>query len=99
MPHIERLSCPPGAATGHIFFYRDRPVESHVHRGLELMANVITGASGQLGSHIAEQLTTRGEPVRAVVRPGADTTYLQQIGAQVVPCDYTDTTALRKEVD
>src|SRR5262245_51230768 len=40
--------------------------------------NAITGATGLLGSHIAEQLAARGERVRALVRPTSDTTFLQR---------------------
>ena len=46
--------------------------------------NVITGATGLLGSHIAERLAARGERVRALVRPTSDTTFLQQRGAEAV---------------
>lgn len=42
--------------------------------------NLITGATGLLGSHIAERLRQRGEPVRALVRAGADTRWLDQLG-------------------
>jgi nucleoside-diphosphate-sugar epimerase len=49
--------------------------------------NVVTGATGLLGSHIAEQLVQRGERVRALVRPAGDSTYLRHLGADVVPTD------------
>lgn len=46
--------------------------------------NVITGAGGLLGSHIAEQLLAAGERVRAPVRSGSDSAFLRQIGVEVV---------------
>lgn len=41
---------------------------------------LVTGASGLLGSHIAEQLVAAGEKVRALVRTTSDTSFLQSIG-------------------
>ncbi len=46
--------------------------------------NVLTGATGLLGSHIAEQLRQRGERVRALVRPTSDTTFLRSLGVELV---------------
>src|SRR4051794_11962764 len=60
--------------------------------------NVVTGATGLLGSHIAEQLTERGERVRALVRPTSDTAFLCQLGAEVVRADLRDTDAVRAAV-
>lgn len=50
----------------------------------------ITGATGALGSHIAEQLTERGKPVRALVRRGSDRQFLSSLGCQLVEGDLTD---------
>ena len=58
--------------------------------------NVITGATGQLGSQIAEQLRASGEPVRALVQPGTDTSLLRQIGVELVEGDLADTGSLRR---
>jgi nucleoside-diphosphate-sugar epimerase len=52
--------------------------------------NVITGATGLLGSHIAEQLCERGERVRALVRPSSDTTFLKQLGVELAVGDLND---------
>lgn len=60
------------------------------------MINVITGATGQLGSHIAEQLVTQGKPVRAVVRPGADTSYLHSLGVAAVEAGCDDAHSLQQ---
>src|SRR5687768_10929341 len=42
--------------------------------------NLVTGATGQLGSHIVEQLRLQGETVRVLVRPGRDRGFLQSQG-------------------
>jgi nucleoside-diphosphate-sugar epimerase len=52
--------------------------------------NLVTGASGLLGSHVVEKLIARGEPVRALVRPASDTRLLDQWGVEKVPGDVTD---------
>ena len=51
---------------------------------------LVTGATGLLGSHIAERLVARGEPVRALVRATSDTTFLESLGVQLVVGDLTD---------
>ncbi|HBI46307.1 MAG TPA: epimerase, partial [Planctomycetales bacterium] len=58
--------------------------------------NVITGATGLLGSHIAEQLVLHGEKVRAVVRPSGDTTFLKTLGAELVVGDFNDLDFLQR---
>jgi nucleoside-diphosphate-sugar epimerase len=62
------------------------------------MLHVVTGATGLLGSHVAEQLVERGGPVRALVRPTSDVTFLQELGAEIIPCDLGDAAALRRAV-
>jgi nucleoside-diphosphate-sugar epimerase len=52
--------------------------------------DLVTGATGMLGSHIAERLVARGRGVRALVRPGSDTRFLQTLGVELVPGDLTD---------
>jgi 2-alkyl-3-oxoalkanoate reductase len=49
--------------------------------------NVITGATGLVGSHIAELLCQRGAPVRALVRPQSDTSFLKTLPVEIVPAD------------
>lgn len=58
--------------------------------------NFITGATGLLGSHIAEQLVKRGEHVRALVRPGSDTRFLQTLGVELFQGDLGDPASLRR---
>src|SRR5439155_19496528 len=60
--------------------------------------NLITGAAGQLGSHIAEQLVTAGARVRALIRPGKDAAFLRQIGAEPFEADLRDAAAVRRAV-
>ena len=49
--------------------------------------HLVTGATGLLGSHVAEQLRQRGYPVRALVRKGTDTALLQSWGVECVVAD------------
>ncbi len=58
--------------------------------------NVITGATGQLGSHIAEQLRQQDQAVRVLVRPGSDETFLRSIGAEIVFGDLKDADAVQR---
>lgn len=50
----------------------------------------LTGATGLIGSNIAEQLLARGDAVRALVRPGSDASELEALGVEVVRGDITD---------
>ncbi len=61
--------------------------------------NVITGATGLLGSHVAEQLVARGERVRALVRPGSDTAFLRALGVELVTGDLGRPATLPKSVE
>jgi nucleoside-diphosphate-sugar epimerase len=56
--------------------------------------NLITGATGLLGSHIAEKLTEAGQPVRVLVRPTSDTTFLESLGVEQAVGDVTDPPSL-----
>jgi nucleoside-diphosphate-sugar epimerase len=58
--------------------------------------NVITGATGLLGSHIAEQLVANGERVRALVRADSDTALLQKLGVELATGDLSDPASLPK---
>jgi nucleoside-diphosphate-sugar epimerase len=61
--------------------------------------NLVTGATGLLGSHIAEQLHKRGEKVRVLVRPGSDTSFLDSLGVEKVYGDLSDHDALKKATE
>ncbi len=56
--------------------------------------NLITGATGLLGSHIAEKLVAAGEPVRALVRRTSDTSFLDSLGVEKTVGDITDPSSL-----
>ena len=56
--------------------------------------DLITGATGLLGSHIAEQLHRAGRPVRALVRPTSDTGFLDSMGVEKAVGDVTDPAGL-----
>jgi nucleoside-diphosphate-sugar epimerase len=51
---------------------------------------LVTGATGLLGSHLAERLTTEGNRVRALVRPGSPTDFVDALGVEVVRGDLTE---------
>lgn len=60
------------------------------------MLSLVTGGSGLLGSHIVEQLRLRDFPVRALVRPGSNTAWLESQGVELVEGDITDAASLRR---
>jgi nucleoside-diphosphate-sugar epimerase len=63
---------------------------------LTVRFNVVTGATGLLGSHIVEQLRERGERVRALVRPTSDTTFLRRLGVELVVGDLAEPKGLER---
>ncbi|MGQ9650840.1 MAG: NAD-dependent epimerase/dehydratase family protein [Phycisphaerae bacterium] len=56
--------------------------------------NLVTGATGLLGSHIVEQLRLRNRPVRALVRRGGNVEWLKTQGVELADGDLTDKAAL-----
>ncbi|HSP56111.1 MAG TPA: NAD-dependent epimerase/dehydratase family protein, partial [Dehalococcoidia bacterium] len=58
------------------------------------MRALVTGATGFLGSHIAERLVARGDEVRALVRPSSDTAFLKKLGVELVIGDVTEPESL-----
>jgi dihydroflavonol-4-reductase len=52
--------------------------------------DLVTGATGFVGSHLVRALRLRGRPVRALVRPGTAADHLDRLGVEVVPGDVTD---------
>ena len=57
--------------------------------------NLVTGATGLLGSHIVEQLRKRNLPVRVLVRRGSDCTWLKTQNVEFVEGDITEPASLK----
>lgn len=55
---------------------------------------LVTGATGLVGSHVAERMRQLGVPTRALARPSADTALLRSWGVEIVPGDLTDPASL-----
>lgn len=60
---------------------------------------LITGATGFVGSHVADIAHARGIAVRALARPTADLAHLKALNAEIIPGDITDAAAVAKAVD
>ena len=60
---------------------------------------LVTGATGFVGSHVAETLVRRGGRVRALARPRADTTFLESLGATIVRGDLSEPGSLAPAVE
>src|SRR5947209_6820121 len=73
---------PPVTPTGHV---RANPAGEPTT--VTKRCNLVTGATGLLGSHVAQQLVERGERVRALVRPSSDTSFLRGLGVELVVGD------------
>ncbi len=54
---------------------------------------LVTGATGLLGSHLAERLAVEGGRVRALVRQASRTDFLDTLGVEIVRGDLTDPAA------
>src|SRR5262249_32386521 len=77
------------------------PRRDHAAGGpfVSVKRNVITGAPGLLGSHVAEALVARGECVRAIVRPSSDTAHLRSLGVELVEGDLDKPPSLPRAVE
>jgi nucleoside-diphosphate-sugar epimerase len=69
-----------------------------VSTGSSQKLHLVTGATGLLGSHIVEKLVARGDRVRAFVRSGSSTGFLQTLGVERVVGDLTDRESCRRAV-
>jgi nucleoside-diphosphate-sugar epimerase len=58
------------------------------------MKALVTGATGFIGSHVADRLLERDDTVRALVRPSSDVSYLKERGVELVSGDITDPASL-----
>jgi 2-alkyl-3-oxoalkanoate reductase len=61
--------------------------------------DLVTGATGMLGSHIAERLVAQGRRVRALVRQGSDNSFLDALGVATLRGDLTDPEACARAVE
>jgi nucleoside-diphosphate-sugar epimerase len=59
----------------------------------------VTGATGLLGSHVVEALVRLGEPVRALVRPGSDSSWLRSQGVELIEGDLSRPDTLVSAID
>src|SRR5438552_1483235 len=57
---------------------------------------LVTGATGFVGSHVAEAPVARGDAVRPIARAGIDTALLDKLGAAIVRGDLTDADAVKR---
>lgn len=60
--------------------------------------DLVTGATGMLGSHVAERLVAQGRSVRALVREGSDTRFLEGVGVGLIIGDLVDREACERAV-
>ncbi len=56
---------------------------------------LITGATGLIGSHVAELFREMGWRVRALIRPASNAAFLEELSCQFVLADLTDPEAVR----
>jgi nucleoside-diphosphate-sugar epimerase len=59
---------------------------------------LITGATGFVGSHLAEACAARGLPIRTLARPNSDTALLERLGATILRGDIMDPETGRQAV-
>lgn len=59
---------------------------------------LVTGATGLVGSHIAQRAREMGLPTRAVARPSSRKGLLEEWGVEIVDGDMTDRESLRRAV-
>jgi uncharacterized protein YbjT (DUF2867 family) len=60
---------------------------------------LVVGGTGMLGGQVVAELLSRGEPVRALVRPASDAKDLEQTGAEIAPGDMMDPGSLLQAMD
>ena len=54
------------------------------------MSIFITGGTGLVGSHVAEEAVKRGLHVKALARQSSDTKFLEHLGVEIVKGDLAD---------
>ena len=97
-PSTKAASHMSTSLTGRYLVHRVRcSIDQPSRRGPDM--NLITGATGLLGSHIAEQLVAAGQPVRALVRPSSDTSFLDSLGVEKALGDVTQPDSLDADAE
>lgn len=69
------------------------------HKDAKVPTYLITGATGFVGSHVADRVHARGITVRTLARPTADLTHLKSLGAEIITGDLNDPVAIAKAVE
>lgn len=67
--------------------------------GLDGRRVLVTGASGFIGSHVAQRLAKEGYPVRCLVRASSDTTFLETLEVELATGDLTDAASVRAAME
>ena len=57
---------------------------------------LVTGATGLVGSHVVERARQEGIPTRVLVRPGTNTSWLENLGVETISGDLTSRESLKK---
>lgn len=60
------------------------------------MTTLVTGATGFVGSHVARQLVTAGQPVRILVRKSSNTQPLEGLPVERIEGDLRDATSIER---
>ncbi len=63
------------------------------------MKALVTGATGFVGFHVAKVLREKGVEVRALVRPGSDTSDVAPLGMELIRGDIRDYDSVRRAVE
>ena len=63
------------------------------------MRDLVTGATGFIGSHLARALLAEGRPVRVLVREGSCAYALEKMGAEIIEGDITIPSTLPQALD
>lgn len=63
------------------------------------MKAIIFGGTGFIGSHVVEQLHLAGHQVTAAVRETSDTTFLENLGVNVVRIDFSNSAAIGNVIE
>jgi ornithine--oxo-acid transaminase len=85
-PRVDESPTPPGGTA---------PRPAPAREGTCL----ITGASGFIGGHLAEQLVRQGVPVRCLVRSTSDTSLLEELDVEIEVADLESQASVARAMD